>query len=166
MNDTDIPAVTHPKKLRFLASFASTGNVVESARHAGIQRRTHYRWRDSDPDYAREFDLAKRQSLDIVESELYRRAVGGIRELVLYRGKPVRDPETNGFLYRHKYSDALLVVLLKALAPEKYRESHIPPVEDDGVRIAGRSREEVIREEIAARQNALEMLQSHGSTGN
>ncbi|MCA9111087.1 MAG: hypothetical protein KDA52_14140 [Planctomycetaceae bacterium] len=158
MDDALNPSITNPKQRRFLLSFAETGNVVESARLAGIQRRTHYRWLESDPEYAREFDRAKRQGGDIVESELYRRAVQGVRELELHKGKPVRDPETGGFLYKIKYSDALLVVLLRALIPEKYRDNHPQVPEDDGVRIAGRKRADVIREEIEARQKALEMI--------
>ena len=146
-------------KIKFLAAYQQTGNVVAAARVAKIDRQQHYRWLDSDPDYARRFDESRRQAADILESEAIRRAVSGCKELVLHGGKPIRDPETGEYLFRHKYSDVLLIFLLKGLLPEKYRDSFVPQAgDDDGVRIAGRGREAVIEEEIASRQSALDLL--------
>lgn len=150
----------------FLAAYQQTGNVVHAARIAKVDRCQHYRWLDTDPDYARRFDESRRQAADILESEALRRAVVGVQELVLHQGQPVRDPETGKYLYRHRFSDVLLIFLLKGLLPEKYRDQFVPHGDDDGVRIAGRERAEVIREEIAARQRALDMLTDNGSTGN
>jgi hypothetical protein len=145
--------------MAFLAAYRETGNVVHAARAAKVKRTQHYHWLDSDPEYARQFDESRRQAADILESEAIRRAVAGTKEMVFVGGKPFRDPETGDYLYRYKYSDTLLIFLLKGLLPEKYRDSFIPATgDDDGVRIAGRGREAVIEEEIAARQNVLDML--------
>ena len=151
---------------KFLAAYQRSGNIVRAARIAGIQRKQHYRWLDSDPEYSRRFDESRREAADILESEAMRRAVDGTQEPVLYNGKPVKHPETGENLYRHKYSDTLLIFLLKGLMPEKYRDSFVPTGDDDGVRIAGRDREEIIREEIEARQRALDMLTRHRQDGN
>ena len=92
-----------------------------------------------------------------------RRAVEGTHEFVLHDGKPVRHPETGEYIVRSRFSDTLLIFLLKGLMPERYRDSYVPPVQDDGVRVAGRKRVDVIREEIEARQKALDMLTRNGS---
>lgn len=154
--------IKHPKQRAFLSVYAETSNIVKAARSAQINRGTHYHWLDSDPDYARAFDMARRQSGDILESEAMRRAVEGTEEYVLHQGQPVRDPDNPGqFLKKRRYSDFLLFKMMQAAIPEKYRENFVPQGadEDDGVRVAGRSRMDVIREEIAARQAALEMLE-------
>ena len=52
----------------------------------------------------------------MLEEEAIRRACRGVNEPVFYRGKVCGAIQ--------KYSDTLLIVLLKALAPAKYREVH------------------------------------------
>ncbi|MCH7474353.1 MAG: hypothetical protein IIA27_06745 [Gemmatimonadetes bacterium] len=82
---------------------------------AGVGRSSHYRWLEKDPEYREAFELAKEDAADILEAEAYRRAVEGVEKPVgWYKGKP-------GGTVR-EYSDILLIFLLKALRPEKYRE--------------------------------------------
>ncbi len=60
-------------------------------------------------------DLAKLQAADVLEAEAHRRAVEGVEEAVgWYKG------EAGGTV--RKYSDVLLIFLLKSLQPERYRE--------------------------------------------
>lgn len=168
--DDDGPAldrIRHPKQRKFLAVYAETANVVRSARAAKIHRSLHYLWLDKDPEYARAFKEAEKQAIDIVESAIVRRAIEGTRRMILYKGEPVKDPETGEPMYELKYSDYLLIQLAKALAPEKYRESFVPAgADDDGSRIAGRDRRTVIAEEVAARQRVLEMIDQPSGNGN
>jgi hypothetical protein len=100
----------------FLAAFRETGNVSLSAAAAGIERTTHYKWLDDD-GYRARFDLAQDDAVDVLEAEARRRAVEGVDEPVgWYQG-------VAGGTVR-KYSDTLLIFLMKGAAPHKYRERH------------------------------------------
>ncbi len=82
---------------------------------AGVGRSSHYRWLEKDPEYRAAFDLAKEDATDALEAEAHRRAVEGVEEQVgWYRGV------AGGTVRR--YSDVLLIFLLKSLRPERYRE--------------------------------------------
>ncbi len=98
---------------RFLAAFAESGHVGNSAIKAGIERTAIYRWRDN-PDFEAKFEKARLTAVGVLEDEAHRRAVEGVDEPVYYKG------DVCGVV--RKYSDTLLIVLLKANAPEKYRE--------------------------------------------
>jgi hypothetical protein len=66
----------------------------------------------------------------LLEDEAVRRAHEGLRKPVLYRGRVVR---INGeIVYEHTYSDTLLIRLLKALAPDKYKRQVENPMDWDG----------------------------------
>jgi len=105
---------SHPKKRAFLAAYSETGNIRLACQAAQIGRSSHYRWLD-DPDYAEEFEQAKKDAVDVLEAEARRRAVEGWEEPVgWYKG------EAGGTVRR--YSDTLLIFLLKGAAPQKYRE--------------------------------------------
>jgi hypothetical protein len=105
----------HPKKRGFLAAYAQTGNVKLACEAARVGRSSHYRWLEHDPDYVEEFEQAKKDAVDVLEAEARRRAVEGWEEPVgWYKG------EAGGKVRR--YSDTLLIFLLKGAAPHKYRE--------------------------------------------
>jgi hypothetical protein len=108
------------KKRAFLAAFSSTWSLSLAAKGAGIDRRTHYNWLKSDPSYAKAFELTKLMAADALEEEATHRALRGTKREVLYKGKPVI---VDGEPYSEiKYSDRMLIFLLKSLRPEKYRE--------------------------------------------
>lgn len=73
------------RKGRFLRALARTANVALAAREAGIDKRTAYRWRDVDLDFARRWADALQRGFDVVRDELVERAVVGLM-------KPVRRP--------------------------------------------------------------------------
>ena len=105
----------HLKKRGFLAAFRETGNVRLACEAAEVGRSSHYRWLDEDPEYREGFGLAKEDAADILEAEAKRRAVEGVEEPTgWYKGVP------GGYVRR--YSDVLLIFLLKGLRPEVYRE--------------------------------------------
>jgi hypothetical protein len=46
------------------------GNVSEAVRHVPIDRKTHYNWLESDPEYAAAVDAIKESLIDRAESAL------------------------------------------------------------------------------------------------
>jgi len=106
--------IRHVKKREFLASFAETGNISLSAELVGIDRSTHYVWMKADPKYPELFAQAELLAGDKLEEEARRRAVTGVSEPVFYQG------EVCGHI--QKYSDTLLIVLLKGTKGEKYKD--------------------------------------------
>lgn len=81
----------------FLEALAKLPNVSEAARLAGIDRRTAYNARESDPEFAKAWDDSLATSTDDLVGECYRRA--------------------------KQSSDTLAIFLLKSHRPEVYRES-------------------------------------------
>ena len=102
-------------KPAFLAALARSANVRLSASAACISRKTAYEHREKDAAFAAAWDTALEEACDLLEAEARRRAVEGVDDGVWYKGKKV------GKLIR--YSDTLLIFLLKAHRPEKYREN-------------------------------------------
>lgn len=100
----------------FLDVLAETANVSLAAQAAGIHRRTAYVWKDKNAQFAKAWAEAEEKAADTLEEEARRRAVEGVQEPVFYQGQEV------GQVRRH--SDTLLIFLLKARRPEKYRERH------------------------------------------
>lgn len=98
----------------FLAAYASTGTIVHSAKAVGITPARHYEWLEEE-DYKRRFHEAREEAIETLEAEARRRAYEGVEEPVgWYKGNP------GG--YAKRYSDTLLIFLLKGLRPEVYRE--------------------------------------------
>lgn len=105
-----------PEKLTaFCAALSETCNVGKACAAVGISRQTAYGWRDDDPDFAERWEKAMKIGLSGLEDEAHRRGFEGTEEPVFYLG------EVAGTV--RKYSDTLAIFLLKAHAPEKYREN-------------------------------------------
>lgn len=102
------------KQAAFLEALAEGLTISGAAKQAGVPRRTVYNWRDADPDFAKAWIEAEDAGADRLEDEALRRAVSGLVEPVYYGGKEVGEVR--------KYSDTLLVFLLKARRPDKYRD--------------------------------------------
>jgi transposase-like protein len=102
------------KKALFLSVFPEEGTVSHAAKRVGIDRVTHYRWLQADPEYAAAFATAELEANDNMEREARRRAVEGTEEPVYQGGKKIGTIR--------KYSDTLLIFLMKAAMPSKYRE--------------------------------------------
>lgn len=85
-----------------------------------------YLARESDEDFATLWDEAITAGIENAEQELYRRAVEGVDEPIFYRGERVDT--------LRRYSDALLMFLLKARMPAVYldrarNQANLPPVQ-------------------------------------
>ena len=99
---------------RFLKVYALCGNVTTAAKAAGIGRATVYVWAEHDDAFAQAMRQAELEATDVLEQEAWRRARDGVAEPVYQHGKLVGTVQ--------RFSDALLVFLLKSRAPERFRD--------------------------------------------
>lgn len=100
----------------FLKWLSKTGNVAASCRKAKVNRSLVYSWRNEDETFAEAWDEALDIAIEMLEEEARRRAQDGVLEPVYYLGAKVGSVR--------KYSDTLLIFLLKAHRPGKYRDHH------------------------------------------
>jgi hypothetical protein len=105
---------TPEKEIAFLAALSATANVLRACEAAGIGRTTVYEWRNADEDFRKRWDRAAEIGADALEDEAVRRAHEGWEEPVFYQGAQCATVR--------KYSDTLLIFLLKGRKPERYRE--------------------------------------------
>lgn len=116
------PPAPHPGpglwKAAFLLSLAAYGNVSAAARAVGIDRRTAQKARKEDPAFDEAWAEALEDAADALEEEARRRAVHGVaRDRGVYYKGELLATETVV-----EYSDVLLIFLLKACRPERFRE--------------------------------------------
>jgi len=102
------------KKEKFLKAYEVSGNITKAAEDSGITRRDHYDWLKTDPQYVEAFENSSKIAVDALEAEAIRRAHDGVDEPVFYQGQVVGTIR--------KFSDTLLIFLLKGAKPEKYKE--------------------------------------------
>jgi transposase-like protein len=115
------PAALSVKQRRFLAAYRETATITGAARDSGVDHKSHYRWRRECPAYAAAFDRTQHEAADVLEEEARRRAVKGVRTIRYGRdGKPLIDLATGEPYVEVRYSDRLLMALLRANAPEKF----------------------------------------------
>lgn len=98
------------------------GNVTDSARAAGVSRSTVYEWRAEDDSFASAWDAALDEAADAMEREAWRRAIEGVDEPVF--GAIGNNQGSGEIGTVRKYSDTLLIFLMKGARPEKYRDRH------------------------------------------
>jgi hypothetical protein len=91
-----IQRIEFPKRRAFLQAYAIHGTVNAAAKLADVSPGSHYAWLGQDPEYREAFEFAQVLACDSLETEAVRRAMIG--------------------------SDTLMIFLLKALNPAKYRE--------------------------------------------
>lgn len=112
----------HVKKAAMVAALGETGNVSKACAAADVGRSTHYEWLRDDPFYAKAASDAMENAADLLEEEARRRAHDGVDEPVWFQGMQCGTVR--------KYSDTLLIFLLKGAKPDKYRERTSVVVED------------------------------------
>ncbi len=113
-----------PNQRKFLAAYSEMGNITRATEEADISRQTHYNWMSQDPEYAEAFKKAERLAADKLEEEARRRAVEGIEEPVYQGGELVGS--------KMKYSDTLLIFLLKGNKPDKFADRQKVEQENTG----------------------------------
>lgn len=135
------------QKADFLAAMARLGTISAASRETGISRSIHYEWMDRDPAYVAAFRDAEDAAVDAMEAEAWRRAVQGVNRPVYQGGKYVGDVT--------EYSDQVLITMLKAHRPEKYRERVDLTVDVRALAIAAAQREGLDPEVVMAQVEAL-----------
>lgn len=106
---------TLKKREKFLEILSKTSNVSEAAKAVGMSRHGVYDVRNTNAGFAKEWDDAVETGLDALEREAIRRGMEGVEEPVFYQGDEVARVR--------KYSDTLLIFMLKGGRPEKFREN-------------------------------------------
>lgn len=109
----------------FIQRLCETGNVTAACKKAKISRQRAYEVRDEDEVFRTAWEEALVVATENLELEARRRAETGVLEPVFYLGKKV------GAI--RKYSDTLMIFLLKAHKPDTYRDNqHIEHTGKDG----------------------------------
>jgi hypothetical protein len=103
-------------KGRFLREFAVCGIVLRAAQAAKVGRRTVYDWLKQDKAFKALYDEAYQDAIDALEEEARRRGEDGVLEPVYQGGEKVGTIR--------KYSDTLLITMLKARRPDVFRERY------------------------------------------
>lgn len=101
------------QRQRVLSFYEETANIKRSCKSAKVPRRTFYNWL-KDEEFRKQFDESGAMALGVLEDEATRRAIEGTLKPVFQQGKKVGTIR--------EYSDTLIIVLLKARAPHKYKE--------------------------------------------
>jgi len=101
---------------RFLAHYIDTaGQIPKASRLAGINKKHHYYWMQTDPEYAEAFEKAKTQAVDELQGEIVRRGYEGYDDPIVYKG------EVTGAV--KKFSDNLLMFHMKRMDPA-YKDNY------------------------------------------
>lgn len=122
----------------FLEALRGNANIRASCLIAAIGRTSVYKRRDEDKAFAADMADALDDAVDDLELEARRRACEGLRRVKFHQGAPIMvqvfnpdgslrlrpdgSPLTVPYV-EHEYSDTLMIFLLKAHRPEKYREN-------------------------------------------
>lgn len=102
------------KQADFIAAFVDLVSVSRAAVKAKVHRTVIYDWIKSDSNFKIIYEAACELATGKLEDEAVRRAFEGTVKPVYQGGKLVGKIR--------EFSDTLLIVLLKARAPEKYKE--------------------------------------------
>ena len=101
----------------FLKHLAEYGNIKKAAELSNISYSAIFRYRKKNKKFNKEMESALESAAVLLEDEAKRRAIEGIEEPIFYKGQSTGS--------KIKYSDKLLITLLKAHYPEKYAEKTI-----------------------------------------
>lgn len=103
-----------PVQAAFLAAYGQLGNITAAAKAAGCDPSNHRNRWCKDPVYLADFLEAQEQANDLLEAEALRRAT---------RGTARKRKVGTEIVTEYEYSDSLLIFLLKANRPAKFRET-------------------------------------------
>lgn len=105
----------------FLATYSDVGIIKHACRVAGIDRSTYYEWKNNDSEFAAKLPEADEEANDTLEYAAYEQSVLGTEEPVVSAGKAIHDDD-GAILTVRRYSPQLLITLLKARMPHKYKD--------------------------------------------
>lgn len=124
----------------FLEAVRDTGIVRRGMEAARKSRSTVYRHREAVPAFRIAWDDSIQDACDDLEQEAWRRARKGVPELILHQGQIVRDEDGNP-LVRWRYSDSLMMFVLKRHRPEFRDNYEVPREESEEQKTARRIRD-------------------------
>jgi hypothetical protein len=113
--DTPKKRRAESKREKFLAALRNSANVRAACQAAGLPRISVYRWRNNDAAFAAKWEEALDEAVDTLEAAAWQRGRDGVLKPVYQGGEKVGDIR--------EYSDTLLIFLLKANRPGRYRET-------------------------------------------
>ncbi len=102
---------------RFLAAYSKVGVITDACRLSGTGRQSHYDRLVRSPEYGAAFTAAHEVAMDDLETEARRRGMHGVDQPVFHQGEIVG--------HIRKYSDLLLIFLLKHRRPEVFADKAI-----------------------------------------
>jgi hypothetical protein len=111
-NEENRPPTIRERQTAFIAEYAKTGNITRAAERVGISKEIHYQWMKKFPKYVEAFREAKNIAAEYLESVAVERASEGWLEPVYYQGASCGEVR--------RYSDGLMMLLLRGMMPEKY----------------------------------------------
>lgn len=133
---------------RFLAAFRLGGLVQAACDATNVPRSSVYSWRERDPTFKVAFVDATKESVERLEGEAYLRATVGQEQPIIWKGQmqmvgldaqgrpaPAGRPDLMVRqipLTTRTPSDALLMFILKARRPQKYRDRMETKIGKDG----------------------------------
>jgi hypothetical protein len=109
------PAGTEDWAPTFLAAILRGLHVRDACKEANVTEHMPYTRRDADPVFAAEWEKSSAFGTEMLEYEAGRRAYHGTLEPVYYKGEVCGEIR--------KYSDTLIMFLLRARLPQKYRDN-------------------------------------------
>ena len=109
--DTDLT----PDQQKLLSAYILTGLIATAARLAEVPLTLHEDSLQASFDYRKAYAAAQRDSVLSLEEQARHRALVGIDDPVFHAGQIVG--------YRQRLSDRLLILLLQANGPIKFRQS-------------------------------------------
>lgn len=161
------------KQALFLKEYAECGNVKYCCQVAGISRKTFYQWKSRDKTFQSLLADVEPDACDVLEYAAYERAVKGIESYVVSQGRMVYEdipafnkdgtPKLDAYekqvmlhgapLTERKYSDTLLITLLKARIPAKYRDKQQIDLNAQITTLADTAKAELLADLAAAMTN-------------
>ena len=105
---------TSRRRAAFLKALTDTGNVSAAARAARASRSRAYQLKAADPGFAAEWADALETATHALDAEARRRALEGVETPHFHQGRVAGTVR--------KYSDPLLMFLLRAHRPDRYRD--------------------------------------------
>lgn len=97
----------------FLKAYARCGRIGKAAKAVGVDRNTPRNWAMADPVFAAQMEDARHDFVESIEG-IATKLARGVERGVYFQGVRVAT--------EIEYSEKMIELLLKANAPEKYRE--------------------------------------------
>ncbi len=99
----------------FLLALREKGNILRACETAGVSRHRAYQLRDESPEFREQWEMALADAVDTLEEAAWTRARDGVVSEKI---------AADGTVYtERKYSDTLLIFLLKAHRREMYQDN-------------------------------------------